>query len=80
MFINTTLKVKISFVLLDKKRVYSFLDLLVGVSKESPDMMTDEDIREEVDTFLFEGHDTSSIAMVMAIIHLGLNQNVQVSI
>lgn len=41
--------------------------------------MTDKDIREEVDTFLFEGHDTSSIAITMAIIHLGLDQNIQVS-
>jgi len=55
------------------------LDLLVGVSKENPGAMTDKDIREEVDTFLFEGHDTSSIAITMAIIHLGLDQNIQVS-
>ncbi|KAL4147836.1 hypothetical protein QTP88_002174 [Uroleucon formosanum] len=60
-----------------KKRIYSFLDLLVGVSKENPGAMTDKDIREEVDTFLFEGHDTSSIAITMAIIHLGLDQNIQ---
>lgn len=63
-----------------KKRVYSFLDLLIGISKENPDTMTDRDIREEVDTFLFEGHDTSSIAITMAIIHLGLDQNMQVSL
>lgn len=55
------------------------MDLLVGVSKENPDAITDKDIREEVDTFLFEGHDTSSIAITMAIIHLGLDQNMQVS-
>ncbi|XP_022171029.1 cytochrome P450 4C1-like [Myzus persicae] len=60
-----------------KKRIYSFLDLLVGVSEENPGAMTDKDIREEVDTFLFEGHDTSSIAITMAIIHLGLDQNMQ---
>nr|QGW08832.1 cytochrome P450 [Sitobion avenae]QRY28575.1 cytochrome P450 CYP4CJ1 [Sitobion avenae] len=60
-----------------KKRIYSFLDLLVGISKENPGAMTDKDIREEVDTFLFEGHDTSSIAITMAIIHLGLDQNMQ---
>lgn len=61
-----------------KKRVKSFLDLLVAVSGEQPDMMTDKDIREEVDTFLFEGHDTSSIAITMALIHLGFDQNLQV--
>jgi len=55
------------------------LDLLVAVSNEQPGVMTDKDIREEVDTFMFEGHDTSSIAVTMALIHLGLNPNIQVS-
>lgn len=59
--------------------MYSFLDLLIGITKENPGTMTDIDIREEVDTFLFEGHDTSSIAITMAVIHLGLDQNIQVS-
>lgn len=57
----------------------SFLDLLIEISEENPDVMTDNDIREEVDTFLFEGHDTSSIALTMALIHLGLNQKIQVN-
>lgn len=47
---------------------------------KNSDQMTDKDIREEVDTFLFEGHDTSSIAIIMTIILLGLHQNVQVKI
>ncbi|VVC41084.1 Hypothetical protein CINCED_3A021256 [Cinara cedri] len=55
----------------------SFLDLLLDVLEENPDQMTNKDIREEVDTFLFEGHDTSSISMTMTIILLGLHQNVQ---
>nr|QQL12335.1 cytochrome P450 CYP4CJ5 [Aphis craccivora] len=60
-----------------KKRVESFLDLLIGISKQNPEKMTDSDIREEVDTFLFEGHDTSSTAMTMAFIQLGLHQDIQ---
>ncbi|XP_029345487.1 cytochrome P450 4C1 isoform X1 [Acyrthosiphon pisum] len=63
-----------------KKRVESFLDLLIGISKQNPEKMTDMDIREEVDTFLFEGHDTSSTAMTMAFIQLGLNQDIQNSV
>lgn len=57
----------------------SFLDLLIGISKQNPEKMTDLDIREEVDTFLFEGHDTSSTAITMAFIQLGLNQDIQVN-
>lgn len=64
--------------IIGKKRVESFLDLLIGLSKQNPDVMTDLDIREEVDTFLFEGHDTSSTAMTLTLIQLGLNQNIQV--
>lgn len=42
--------------------------------------MTDSDIREEVDTFLFEGHDTSSTAMTLTLILLGLHQDIQVNV
>lgn len=66
------------YVRLEKTQKKSFLDLLLNVLEESPDQMTDKDIREEVDTFLFEGHDTSSLAMTMTIVLLGLNQDVQV--
>lgn len=56
----------------------SFLDLLINLSDEYPDQMTDRDIREEVDTFLFEGHDTTSIALTMTLVLLGIHQDVQV--
>ncbi|VVC32803.1 Hypothetical protein CINCED_3A011220 [Cinara cedri] len=56
------------------------IDLLIGLSKQNPEIMTDLDIREEVDTFLFEGHDTSSTAMTLALILLGLHQDVQNSV
>ncbi|KAF0759085.1 cytochrome P450 4V2-like [Aphis craccivora] len=62
---------------LEKNRPKSFLDLLLDVLNENPDQMTIRDIREEVDTFLFEGHDTSSIAMTMTILLLGLHQDIQ---
>ncbi|XP_025410330.1 cytochrome P450 4C1-like isoform X2 [Sipha flava] len=60
-----------------KKQTKSFLDLLLNVLKENPNQMTDSGIREEVDTFLFEGHDTSSLAITMAIVLLGIHQDIQ---
>lgn len=70
--INETVRI------LEKPRKRSFLDILFNVLEEFPDEMTDKDIREEVDTFLFEGHDTSSASMIMTIILLGMHQDVQV--
>lgn len=58
----------------------SFLDLLLDVLEDYPNQMTDKDIREEVDTFLFEGHDTSSASMTISIILLGLYQDIQVTV
>lgn len=56
------------------------LDILLNLSVEYPDQITDRDIREEVDTFLFEGHDTSSVALIMTSTLLGIYQDVQVSL
>lgn len=61
-----------------KTQKKSFLDILLNLLEENPDQMTDMDIREEVDTFLFEGHDTSSVSMTLTLLLLAMHHDVQV--
>lgn len=59
-----------------KKKKISFLDLLIEIS-ETQNKMTEEEIREEVDTFMFEGHDTTSAALCWALLELGSHPDIQ---
>lgn len=57
------------------KRMMNFLDLLL--SMEESDELTSEDIRQEVDTFMFAGHDTTTSATSWACWNLAHNPDVQ---
>uniref|UniRef100_H2YGW7 Uncharacterized protein n=1 Tax=Ciona savignyi TaxID=51511 RepID=H2YGW7_CIOSA len=52
-----------------KGKVLDFLDILLQ-SKVYGKGLTDIEIRDEVDTFLFEGHDTTSSGIAWALYHL----------
>ncbi|XP_063696604.1 cytochrome P450 4d1-like isoform X2 [Culicoides brevitarsis] len=59
-----------------KKAKLSFLDMLLNATIDGKPL-TNDDIREEVDTFMFEGHDTTTSAMTFIVYRLALNPDVQ---
>ncbi|KAM7348492.1 cytochrome P450 4d1 isoform 3-T3 [Cochliomyia hominivorax] len=58
------------------KRKMAFLDILLQ-SEIDGKPLTNLDIREEVDTFMFEGHDTTSSAITFCFYNLALNPQCQ---
>ncbi|GLH09722.1 Cytochrome P450 6j1 [Gryllus bimaculatus] len=62
-----------------KKKRLAFLDLLLEAS-ENGTKLSDQDIREEVDTFMFEGHDTTTAGICWSLLLLGEHQDVQTKV
>lgn len=67
---------KYEFVDFPPKKRLAFLDLLIEASKGGTEL-SDEDIREEVDTFMFEGHDTTSASICWTLFLLGSSPEIQ---
>ncbi|XP_034246944.1 cytochrome P450 4g15 isoform X2 [Thrips palmi] len=59
----------------EKKRL-AFLDLLIE-SAQNGVVLTDQDIKEEVDTIMFEGHDTTAAGSSFFLCMMGLHQDIQ---
>ncbi|XP_034938233.1 cytochrome P450 4C1-like [Chelonus insularis] len=59
-----------------KRKRLAFLDLLIAASKQGLGIDARE-IQEEVDTFVFEGHDTTATCLVFTILLLAENKEAQ---
>ncbi|GIY72349.1 cytochrome P450 4C1 [Caerostris darwini] len=59
-----------------RKKRKAFLELLMEYHLKDP-TFTEEDIREEVDTFMFEGHDTTAMSISWALYSLGSHPDIQ---
>ncbi|NWU92273.1 CP4V2 protein, partial [Upupa epops] len=59
------------------KKRKAFLDMLLSATDDEGNKLSYKDIREEVDTFMFEGHDTTAAAMNWVLYLLGHNPEVQ---
>ncbi|KAI4465971.1 cytochrome p450 family 4 [Holotrichia oblita] len=58
------------------KKKKAFLDLLLEYSSKDPSF-TFDDICQEVDTFMFEGHDTTATSISFALFSLAQNPDIQ---
>ncbi|XP_064097711.1 cytochrome P450 4C1-like [Macrobrachium nipponense] len=59
-----------------KKKLLAFLDLLLEYSDDGK-ALTDEEIQEEVDTFMFEGHDTTAASINWVLYFMGYYPEIQ---
>lgn len=58
------------------KKKMALMDILLQ-SEINGEPLSDEDIRDEVNTFMFAGHDTISSAMVFLLFNVAKHENVQ---
>ena len=61
----------------EEKKKEPFMDTLIREHLNDPEEFTELNIREEVDTFMFEGHDTTAWGVIWCTYLLGLNPDCQ---
>ncbi|XP_041972877.1 cytochrome P450 4g15-like [Aricia agestis] len=60
----------------EKKRL-AFLDLMIESALNGTNKISDHEIKEEVDTIMFEGHDTTAAGSSFTLCLLGIHQHIQ---
>ncbi|XP_075972264.1 cytochrome P450 4g15-like [Anticarsia gemmatalis] len=60
----------------EKKRL-AFLDLMIESAQNGTLQLTDHEIKEEVDTIMFEGHDTTAAGSSFVLCLLGIHKEIQ---
>ncbi|KAL6262605.1 hypothetical protein P5V15_005399 [Pogonomyrmex californicus] len=60
-----------------KRKRKAFLDLLLDQNEKDDTPLTDDEVRAQVDTFMFEGHDTTAVGMTWALFLLGSHPEYQ---
>ncbi|XP_060571282.1 cytochrome P450 4A6-like isoform X2 [Ruditapes philippinarum] len=63
--------------LTEQKRRLDFLDILLTAKDENGNGLSKQEIQDEVDTFTFEGHDTTASAISWSIYALGQHPDLQ---
>ncbi|XP_049865564.1 cytochrome P450 4g15-like [Pectinophora gossypiella] len=63
----------------EKKRL-AFLDLMIESAQNGTNKITDTEIKEEVDTIMFEGHDTTAAGSSFVLCLLGVHQDIQTKV
>ena len=59
------------------RKYLDFLDILLTVRDETGKGLSDKEIQEQVDTFLFEGHDTTASALQWTLYYLAAHPDLQ---
>ena len=59
------------------RKYLDFLDILLTVRDEDGNGLSDKEIQEQVDTFLFEGHDTTASALQWTLYYLAAHPDLQ---
>ena len=63
---------RVEDIITERKKKIAFLDLLLQMRLSDGSGLSNSDIQEEVDTFMFEGHDTTTCSIAWTIFLIGL--------